>query len=1030
MSLTPEWRGRIESWLRALHTLFYVPLGGVPLEGFLTREQLSPEEALRGPFRPMPSGTVWGAKWEYAWFRGRVRLPRAARGARVVLRPEVGGESRVLVNGREAGGLDRHHTEILLSPRGATGRVYDILIESYAGHGPTPTGAGPVPDGVPSVPEPPPAQRVLGCASFGLWEEQAWQLWIDAQTLLELRDHLDPDSLRVAEIDAGLRDFTLIADLELPRAERLPGLLAARRRLRPLLRCRNGSTAPTLWCVGHSHIDVAWLWPLAETERKCARTFGTQLALMEQYPEFRFLQSQPHLYWMTQRLYPELYARIRAAARRGAWIPEGALWVEPDTNLAGGEALIRQFLHGKRFFRQEFGVDCRLMWLPDVFGYSGALPQIMAGCGVKYFSTQKLFWNYNGGEAFPHNSFWWEGIDGTRVLAHIHNDYNSHTNPARLMQRWKERVQKDGLRSRLVPFGYGDGGGGPTRLHLEYLRRCADLEGLPRVRQAGPIAFFRDLESHADALPVHTGELYFQAHRGTLTSQARTKRENRRGEFALREAEFWGAVARARADFEWPATSMDGAWKGLLLNQFHDILPGSSIARVYREAEALYEKVFGTARAVRNAAARTLTSPDPRALTVFNSLGWERATLVPLPRGFAGARCEGAALPVQRLNGRAHVEVTLPPCGWTTIESAPAAPPPPRALTAAPDLLENELLRVRFNARGEIVALFDKETSREVAAAPMNAFRMYKDVPRSYDAWDLDSPYEQQPVDLPAPARIEVAASGPLVAGLRLRRRLGRSELTQEILLRRGSRRLDFVTRVDWRERHKLLKVAFPSNLHVREALHEIQFGHLARPNHRSRPFDADRFEVAQQKWTALAEPARGLAVLNDCKYGVNVLGGCIGLTLLKSPLAPDAGADQGLQEFTYSLLLWNGPFAGSPVLREAYDLNAPPFTASGRAGSASLLRIEPDGIVLEALKPAEDGSGDIVARLYEAWGAATRAVLRFGLPVRRAAQTNMLEARPRPLPLRGDRLLLDFRPFEIKTLRLTPRPRNGTNHG
>jgi len=369
MSLTPEWRGRIDHWLRTMSELFYVKLADLPLEGFTTDEQLSVEEAARGEFRPMPPGTKWGAKWEYCWFRGSVSLPEEARGRRVVLAPGVDGESRVIVNGRETGGFDGAHREILLSKDAQPGEKFDILIESYAGHGPTPAGGGPAPDGVPTVPEPPPQQRTVGVASFGIWQEELFQLWLDAKTLLEVRDLLDADSLRVAEIDAALRDFTLTADLELPRDEMLKSVRSARERLKPLLDCTNGSTAPTLYCFGHSHIDVAWLWPLAETERKCARTFATQLTLMQEYPEFKFLQSQPHLYRMTQRLYPELYERIKAAIQSGQWMPEGGMWVEADTNISGGESLIRQFIHGKRFYREELGVDCELMWLPDVFGY-------------------------------------------------------------------------------------------------------------------------------------------------------------------------------------------------------------------------------------------------------------------------------------------------------------------------------------------------------------------------------------------------------------------------------------------------------------------------------------------------------------------------------------------------------------------------------------------------------------------------------------------------------------------------------------
>ena len=1026
MSLTPEWRGRIDHWRNALEALCYVKLGDVPLAGFITRDQLTPGQALKGRFRPMPSGTRWGGKWEYAWLRGAVTLPKEAAGERIVFRTADPqdcflGDARALVNGREAGGLDWMHREIALTARGVPGARYDILMEVYAGHGPTECGGGPAPDGHPMVPEPPARQRVLSGTTFGIWQEDVYQAWIDLRTLLELRDLLDPNSLRVAEIDKGLRDFTLIADVELPRAQMLVTVRAARRRLKPLLECRNGSTSPLLHCFGHSHIDVAWLWPLAETERKCARTFATQLALMAQYPEYKFLQSQPHLYRMTRRCYPELYARIKAAATRGQWLAEGGMWVEADTNITGGESLIRQFLHGKRFYREEFGVDCELMWLPDVFGYSGAMPQIMAGCGIKYFSTQKIFWTYNGGDPFPYNTFWWEGIDGTRVLSHFHNDYNSQTNPKTLMQRWNERAQKDDLVGRIVPFGHGDGGGGATREHLEFLRRMADLEGMPRVRMASPLEFLRAEAARHVAWPVYVGELYFQAHRGTYTSQARTKRGNRKAEFALREAEMWGAVATARAGYRYPAAVMDEAWKGLLLNQFHDIIPGSSIHRVYEEAEALHARVIATANRTADAASTRIARRKRSAVTVLNSLSWDRTALVPLPAGFSGASAAGSPVPVQKIGGTVYSEATVPSCGWMTIESAKALPTA-GAVTASAGEMENEHLRLRINARGEIVSLVDKDTGRDLAAAPLNSFRLYKDVPRWFDAWDVDSMYKQQPVALPGAASVEVVASGPLAGVLRVTRTLNRSRMVQEIWLRRGSRRVEFRTRIDWREKHKLLKVSFPTALHANEAVHEIQFGHLRRPNHASRPFDADRFEVANQKWTAVMEENRGAAVLNDCKYGVNVEGGSINLTLLRSPQAPDMQADQGSQEFTYAFLAWNGDFFGSDVIREAYDLNVPVRVAAGAAGTASMFRVSAPNVMIEAIKLAEDGSGDVVVRLYETKRSATACTLETALPVASARSATMLEEGGKRVPVKRGVLSLAFRPFEIKTLRLTLR--------
>jgi len=1023
MALTLEWRHRLDRWREELPQHFYRPLGTVDLEGFVTAEQLTPEAALARSFSPMPPGTAWGAKWDYGWFRGTLVLPAGALGERMVLVVNPGAESIVFVNGIAAGARDSQHREITLALQGVPGTRYDVLVEGYAGHGPRNCHSGPTPPDRVTVPEPGPTQAVVGESSFGIWQEDVYQLWVDIETLWQLREEGDPDSLRVAEIDAALRDYTLIVDFELPREEMLATVRACRGRLRELLACINGSTAPEMFGFGHAHIDVAWLWPLQETERKAGRTFATQLALMEEYPEYKFLQSQPHVYRMAKERYPELYQRIKTAAQAGQFIPEGGTWVEPDTNVSGGEALIRQFVHGRRFFKEEFGVDCEMLWLPDVFGYSGALPQIMRGCGAKYFSTQKIFWTYHGADPFPYNTFVWEGIDGSEVYVHLHNDYNARVDPQTLIQRWRERVQKDGLATRLFPFGYGDGGGGATRNHLEFARRLRDLEGAPRFRMAHPKEFFADQEARGWPKARYVGELYFQAHRGVYTSQARTKRGNRKSELALRRAEMWGVAARTLSGFGFSAAVLDEPWKAVLLNQFHDILPGSSIARVYQEAEASYREVILTADEVAAQAAAALTT-KAEAVTVFSDLSWERTVLVALPSGAHGATgADGRALPVQQAEGRVLAEVTVPPCGWTTVRPSTALVPV-NELKATGRLLENDLLRLTLNDKGEITSIVDKALlaggrPAELAAGPCNSLKMYKDVPTWYDAWDIDSNYELLPVALDAPATIEVLSEGPLVAALRVTRRIHESLLIQEISLRRGSRRVDFVTRIDWRERHKLLKVAFPVEIHSNEAIHEIQFGHIRRPNHRSRPFDADRFEVSNHRWTALAQGDRGAAVLNDCKYGVNVLDNSINLTLLRSPMAPDMNADQGIQEVTYSFYVWNGPFAECDVVRQGYDLNCPVLVADGEGGARSLFAVDAADVVIEAVKPAEDGSGDVIVRLYESMQKTQSCTLSTSLPVTGALVTDMLENAIAELPCEDGRVVLSFRPFEVKTLRL-----------
>jgi len=1037
MALSIEWRRRIDNWRRELRTHTYRALGSLELQGFVTREHLSVDQARDQAFSPMPAGTAWGAKWEYGWFRAAVTLPHEAAGQRVVLFLEAGGDSLLFINGVAAGARDREHPALTLSRSARAGQRFSLMAEVYAGHGMKDWESGPLAPGRQRIPEPGPTQTVVGDTTFGIWQEDVYQLSMDVETLYGLRSTLDENSLRVSEIDEGLRDFTTIVDLEIPRDKMLATVAKGRKRLAPLLACRNGSTAPTLYAVGHAHIDVAWLWPLAETERKTARTFSTQLALLEEYPSFRFLQSEPHLYHMLKTRYPELYQRIKKAVKQNRVIAEGGMWVEADTNIPSGESLIRQFLHGTRFFRAEFGVENEILWLPDVFGYSGALPQILRGCGISYFSTAKIFWAYNGGEPFPYNTFQWEGIDGTSVLAHFTGDYNAQMDPVSVARRWSERVQKDGIATRLVPFGFGDGGGGPTRDHLEFARRMTDLEGLPRVKMAHPLVFFHAQEKKAARLPRYTGELYFQAHRGTYTSQARTKRANRKSEIALREAEIWSCIARALHGLEVPATDLDTAWKTLLLNQFHDIIPGSSIARVYEEALEAHARLQATAAQIQVAATAALAGESRgRSVAIFNSLSWERSALVELPGVFPSVvDSDGKELPVQVVEGKSNVEVRVPSCGWTTVSLGDPRPTRGKLektaslLRATRRTLENERIAVSFNDRGEITSLMDKETGSELADGLCNSMALYKDVPTAWDAWDLDSMYALSPVDLPARATVEVLDQGPLVARLRITRLINESPMSQVVSLRRGSRRVDFETTIDWRETHKMLKVRFPVRHRASEALHEIQFGHLARPTHLSRQYDADRFEVSAHRWSALAEEGRGFAILNDCKYGVNVLGGSINLTLLKAAVTPDPAADKGTQVFTYSLFSWNGALSSSGIVREGYELNHPVLTAAGGIGEKTFIRLNSPHVIVEAVKPAEDGSEDcMVLRLYESMRTATRCTLSIDLPVSGVEEVDMREQSKGPLDVHDGKVSLEFRPFEVKTIlvRLTPRARAG----
>ena len=1006
--MRPEWEARLKHWIATLEREFYEPMGDIPLEGYCTYDMLSPEEAEGRGFAPMAVGTPWGRAWEYAWLRGDIVLDERARGQRIVMNLQAGGEATLFVNG-EAFGTRRadwvreaHHylCDQLLTMNGQPGQRFHLLMEAYAGHdfpqgrvgG---SGIGPVREDDYALPDEQQTRQVIGRSTWGIWHEEAYQLWLDVTALQQLLTVMDDTSLRAARIEETLEQFTLAVDFEQPREARLQDYVRAREILRPALEARNGSTMPRFAAIGNAHLDVCWLWPYRETQRKVARTFAQQVRLMDMYPDYKFIQSQPQTYLICKQLYPRLYERVKEKIRAGQWIADGSMWVEPDTNMTSGESLIRQLVHGKRFYKEEFGVDCQLLWLPDTFGYSAALPQILRGCGVKYLTTQKIFWTYNGSDRFPYHYFTWQGMDGSEITSFLHMDYTSRTDPATVVGRWRDRVQKRGLSSFLLPFGYGDGGGGPCRDHIEYVLREKNLEGVPQVEFEAPRQFFEDCAEEGAPVNRYVGELYFQCHRGTYTSQAAIKRGNRKSELALREAEMWSVAAQDKTPY--PMETLDKCWKGVLLNQFHDILPGSSIARVYEEARRLYGEILTDAAQVTEHACRSLASGE--GTTWFNSLSWPRTALVKIGRGY----------------GR----VTIPPCGWTSRvdESQPDMP-----VTAAWDgdeiLLSNGLISVRINPQGELTDCRDAQGHRRISGKA-NVLKLFKDVPRLYDAWDIDSMYDQSPVALEENGALELMESTPWRAAVKVTRRVGHSDWTQVIALTAGSTRIDFDTRVDWHEQHRLLKAAFPTGIHAEEGINEIQFGYIKRPTHRSRPYDADRFEVCNHRYTALCDESHGAAVLNDSKYGVSMLGDEIALTLLRASVCPDPHADQGEHHFVYSYYLWDGPFAACGVVREGYELNVPVTTAEGAAEDFSMMSVDAPNVIIDTVKAAEDGSGDTIIRLYESKHAACDACLTLNLPAGAVYACDMLENPSEQLPLRNGRVQLNFRGFEVKTLRV-----------
>lgn len=1055
--MSAEWHDRLKHWMRTLQDDFYEPLGEISWEAARTTERLSPEGAEALSYEAVQPGWQWGTEWEYCWFRTRIALPERARGERIVMDLHPGGESTLFVDGQAFGTYRAdwvsrpHHflEDNFLTACAEGGETYTIQMETYAGHDypEAPTGGcatGPV---LPGAYEEHPEEgkrRILGRCSYGIWNEACYQLFMDADTLCQLLDTLEPSSLRAAKVAEALERFTLAVDFEQDRESRISSYLAGRAVLAPVLAAENGPTVPKFYAVGNAHLDLAWLWPMEETFRKTARTFAAQLRLLEEYPEYRFIQSQPAAYEMCREYAPELFRRIQEAVKKGGWIADGAMWVEPDTNMAGGEALIRQLLYGKAYYKKEFGVDSRLLWLPDTFGYTAALPQLLAGCGVDYLVTQKIFWSYNDGEQFPYHYFRWEGLDGSSVTAFLPTNYTYRTDPSELQEIWRTRSQTRDLDAFLLPFGYGDGGGGPSRDYLEYGRREKNLEGMPMVKMAGPMEFFHDMEKAGGPVNTYVGELYFTAHRGTYTSQAKIKYNNRRAEAALRELELWMCAADKEE-----RDAAERLWKELLLHQFHDILPGSGIARIHKEADERVRALIAEASRRTGACMDALLCRDRDAVTVFNSLSFDRTGLVELPGRFAqgaavlnesGAAGDGAAqnVPVQNIGGRIMALVSVPSVGSVSLvpmdweaereeagreELDRAAEPGENGGMASVRLsdgvfvLENRFVRAAVDRRGELKSFVWKESGREFAQAPMNRFCLYKDVPRRFDAWDIDSNYREQ--ELPGAEIISAEpVSEGLAAELLVRGRIGNSSYEQRIVLAAQSRRLEFHTTIEWNELHRLLKVSFPVAVHASEGINEIQFGYIRRPSHRSRSYDRERFEVCNHRYSALAEDSHGAAVLNDGKYGISMNRNALELTLLRAGASPELRADNGEHRFVYAFTAWEGSFAGSDAVRQGYELNVPLLVREGWRESGSWLRIDDPAVILETVKSAEDGSGDRILRFYESMNRSVSVQIHSAWSGDMYL-CNMLEEKTEALPSEQGTFSLDFRPFEVKTVRV-----------
>ncbi|MFC7302643.1 alpha-mannosidase [Streptomyces monticola] len=961
-------------------------------------------EGLAAAHEPVEAGSAWGAPWATTWFKVTGEVPAAWAGKTVEAVLDLGFDENMpgfqcegLVyesDGTPVKGLNPRNQWVRIGSPAVGGERIELHIEAASNpvildyHPFRPTQLG---DKETAGDKP---QYVLARMDLAVFDSTVWELIQDLEVVGELMHELPVEGGRRWDLLRAVGRCLDAVDLQDVGGT----AAAARAQLTEVLRAPADASAHRISAVGHAHIDSAWLWPLRETVRKVARTTSNMTSLLEDEEEFVFAMSQAQQFAWIKEHRPEVYAKVKKAVAEGRFVPAGGMWVESDTNMPGSEAMARQFVHGKRFFIEEFGVDNDEAWLPDTFGFAAGLPQIIKAAGSKWLLTQKISWSQIN--KFPHHTFQWEGIDGTRIFTHFPpvDTYNCSMAGREIAHAARNFKDKGVARHSLAPTGWGDGGGGTTREMIAKARRMRSLEGSATVTWEPPAAFFAKAEAENPQPPVWVGELYLELHRATLTSQARTKQGNRRSEHLLREAELWAATAAVRTGFPYPYEELDRLWKTVLLHQFHDILPGSSIAWVHREAEKTYAAVAQELTGIITAAQRALAGPagpgDGELL--FNAAAH--------PRGGVAA---GAAGPCAT-----SAQVTVGP---------------------RPDgghILDNGLLRVEIDARGLVVSAYDIEADRETLApgAAANLLQIHPDFPNMWDAWDVDEFYRNVVTDLTDLDALTLDGTAVTVV-----RSFGDSRVTQTLSLPADAKRLDIATEVDWHETEKFLKAAFPLDLHTDRYAAETQFGHLYRPTHTNTSWEAAKFEACNHRFVHLEEPGWGVALVNDSTYGHDVTRTVrpadagttttVRLSLLRAPRFPDPETDQGVHRFRHALV----PGATvTDAVREGYRINLPERRLPGSGTVAPLASVDRDEVVISAVKLADDGSGDVVVRLYEAAGGRARTVLRPGFPAASVWATDLLERSLAEAPqyaLRDGEVPVSLRPFELLTLRFRISP-------
>ena len=1044
-------RDRMESWIDELKELRYRCLREIgEFEWHSDAGEIGSRQPgdLESPEK-VGKGFAWSGWDRYNWLCTRVEveeeLVREAADGDIVglfdfgVREGTGNnshfESLLYVNGEPYQGVDGNHKEVFF-PIEETGRTLDLKFRVWSGL----CGGG----------RPHDMHMRIVRAQIGIMDRVTDDFYYLARTALDTYDLLPKESEYKEWLLGRLtKAFRLVDYTEPGDAAFYESIRQAYEFLAEELQGK-GKPDVTVTMLGHTHIDVGWLWRVRHTREKAARSFSTVNRLMEKYPSYQFLQSQAQLYEFIKTDYPDIYEHIRKRVSQGRWEPSGAMWVECDCNLTSGESIIRQILVGKQFFRQEFGYNNTFLWLPDVFGYSWALPQILKKSGVETFMTTKISWNDTN--QLPFDTFLWKGMDGSLLTTHFITTtdegsssytYNGDTRPYAVKGVWDNYKNKDLNRELLISFGYGDGGGGPNRDMIKTVECLEKMPGIPHVRWESATAYFDRLNETIEKnplggyLPVWDGELYLEFHRGTYTSQAYNKKTNRQLEYRLRRTELLGVLAGEESGQRhlYDRERLLRAWKIVLCQQFHDILPGSSIHEVYEDSHEEYGKAAQLLEEVQEAAKEALIVPRADTFTVWNSSNWALSGAVKLPGSLdKGGNTyldeDGKRLPAVCGKEADYVWIDQArPFGPEVIlvgsardsagEGIVRGPAEGIAKTSAKgaEQVDTPYYHAGWNASGQLTVLYDKIAGRNVLAPGKcgNILQIFEDKPRCFDAWEMEPTIDEKcrPVEDCQSITVEHNELGTFV---HTHHQWHHSHIWQTVCFYERKRRIDFVTRVDWREHQKLLKAAFPVDIRAVSARYDIQEGNIVRPVVCNTSWDAARFETVAHKWVDFSETGYGVALLNNCKYGHDIKENTIRLSLLKSAVDPDYDADNGLHEFTYSLLPHQEEWYAAGLEQEAFELNEPltAFAGSWKGSRESAVRLDGDFVEVDAVKRAENGD-EIVLRFHEYTGRRGRVRLETAWSSAAWCECNLMEE---PCTdWQESSVEVEVTPYEIKTL-------------